>query len=138
MTDEEKVTIIAEGLKDLALSYEVPIVALAAADKAGLKGDRVRLADLRGGTALQYECDVAILMNPGQAHPGEAGHRPVPFSIEKNRGGPADVELEFDLWGMYFRFDEVGRTRSRSPIPQTFDDLTVNQGRGERASIEAK
>lgn len=109
VTDEEKVTIIAEGLKDLALSYDVPIVAIAGADKEGLKSDGVRLADLRGGTALQYECDVAILMNPGRVHIGEAEGRPVLFSIEKNRGGPADVELEFDLWGQFFRFDTLGR-----------------------------
>ncbi|MCL5960216.1 MAG: hypothetical protein M1358_13050 [Chloroflexi bacterium] len=114
VTDEEKVNIIAEGLKDLALSYEVPIVALAAADKDGLKGDRVRLADLRGGTALQYECDVAILMNPGQYRDGGTGGRPVLFSIEKNRGGPAYVELEFDLWGQFFRFDTLGTNQANA------------------------
>lgn len=109
VSDEEKVTIVAEGLKDLALSYGVPIVALAAADRDGLKGGRVRLADLRGGTALQYECDVAILMNPSQAGSGRADSRPVLFSVEKNRGGAADVELEFSLWGQFFRFDTTGR-----------------------------
>ncbi len=114
VTDEEKVTIIAEGLKDLALSYEVPIVAIAAADKDGLKSDRVCLSDLRGGTALQYECDVAILMNPGQYRDGGTGGRPVLFSVEKNRGGPADVELEFDLWGQFFRFETSGRIRANT------------------------
>ncbi|MBI2953388.1 MAG: hypothetical protein HYY30_03675, partial [Chloroflexi bacterium] len=114
VTDEEKVTITAEGLKDLALSNEVPIVALAAADKDGLKSDHVRLADLRGGTALQYECDVAILMNSGQSRGGETGGRPVLFSIEKNRGGPANVELEFDLQGQYFRFETSGRNRANA------------------------
>lgn len=84
-------------------------MALAAADKEGLKSDRVRLVDLRGGTALQYECDVAIVMNPGQPRASEVGSRPVLFSIEKNRGGPVDTELEFDLWGKFFRFDTFGR-----------------------------
>lgn len=112
VTDEEKVTIIAEGLKDMALSYGVPVLALAAADQEGLKSDGVRLADLRGGTALQYECDVAILMNPGRHCAGKTGGHPVCFSIEKNRGGPANVELEFDLWGQFFRFDTNGRAQA--------------------------
>ena len=112
VSDEEKVTIIAEGLKDLALSHDIPIIALAAADKEGLKSGQVRLADLRGGTALQYECDVAILMNPATSNSNEVGRRAIRFSIEKNRGGPSDVQLEFDLWGQFFRFDLHGRVTS--------------------------
>ncbi|TAK36116.1 MAG: hypothetical protein EPO21_03980 [Chloroflexota bacterium] len=121
VTDEEKVTIIAEGLKDLALSRNVSIVALAAADKDGLKHDRVRLADLRGGTALQYECDIAIIMNPAALHGEKPRKRTVLFSIEKNRSGPTDVELEFDLWGEFFRFDIKGRRSSPGPAQQGAD-----------------
>lgn len=110
ITDEEKVTIISEGLKDLALTYGISVVALAAADKDGLKNDRVRLSDLRGGTALQYECDVAILMNPSRARAGDVPSHPVFFTIEKNRRGPTDVEVGFDLWGQLFRFDQLSKT----------------------------
>lgn len=116
MSDEEKVTIIAEGLKDLALSRDVPIVALAAADKEGIKHGRVRLADLRGGTALQYECDIAIVMNTAPTHGDQPRNRAVLFSVEKNRSGPTTgVELEFHLWGEFFRFDSHGRHRSPGP-----------------------
>lgn len=114
VTDEGKATIVTEGLKDLAMSCEVPIVAFAAADKDGLKSDRVRLVALMGGTALQYECDVAILMNPGQPLEGETGGRSVLFSMEKNRGGPPDIELEFDLWSKYFRFETSGMIRANT------------------------
>lgn len=116
VTDGEKVTIIAEGLKDLALSHNIPIVALAAADKEGLKKDRIHLADLRGGTALQYECDVAILMNSATKHSNEVGGRAIHFSIEKNRSGPADVQLEFDMWGRFFRFDLDGRINATHSV----------------------
>lgn len=111
LTGEEMATITVEGLKYLALSYEVSIVALSAADNDGLKSDRVHLTDLRGGTTLQYECDVAILLNLGEPREGETAGRSVVFSIEKNHGGPADVALEFDLWGQFFRFNASVRNR---------------------------
>jgi replicative DNA helicase len=115
----EKVTRIAEGLKDLALRRRIAVVALVAADIDGLRAERLRLHHLRGSSALAYECDVAVLMNDkhravSREHltydPVRAAsfHHQVVFSIEKNRGGPAMVDLEFRKDFSHYRFDPVG------------------------------
>jgi replicative DNA helicase len=114
-----KVTRIAEGLKDLALRRRIAVVALVAADIDGLRADRLRLHHLRGSSALAYECDVAVLMNDkhqavSRTHltydPVRAAtfHHQVVFSIEKNRGGPAMVDLEYRKDFAHYRFDPVG------------------------------
>ncbi|MBU1748283.1 MAG: AAA family ATPase, partial [Chloroflexi bacterium] len=65
---EVKITIVVEALKNLALAFEVPVVAVVAADKEGLKAGyesgRIRLHHLRGESALAYECDIAVMLNP--------------------------------------------------------------------------
>lgn len=119
-TDEaEKVTRISEGLKELALSYDVSVVALVAADWSGLRDGRVRLHHLRGSSALAYECDVAVIMNDkhdavSRVHlaydtvRAETYKHQVVFSIEKNRGGPAMVDLEYRKDFLHYRFDPRG------------------------------
>jgi len=62
--EEERVTKIVEGLKDLALEIEVPVLAIVAADKEGLiAGRRLRVHNLRGSSALAYEADIVLIMN---------------------------------------------------------------------------
>src|SRR5258707_2785768 len=60
--EAEKVTIVVEGLKDLALALDVPVFSIVAADREGLKSKRLHLFHLRGSSALDYECDIAIIM----------------------------------------------------------------------------
>jgi replicative DNA helicase len=103
LTPERQIRTVTEGLKNLALAHGVPIVAVAAADSEGLKGDRVRFQDLWGGSSVNYEPDVALMLDPapsgGQRHTGE-----VIFSIDKNRLGPTGVEFRHRLRGEYFAF----------------------------------
>ena len=117
--EAEKVTRVAEGLKDLALSHEVAVVALVAADWDGLRAGRVRLHHLRGSSALAYECDVALVLNDkhsavARSHlaydtvRAETFKQQVVFSVEKNRGGPAMVDLEFRKDFLHYRFDPQG------------------------------
>ena len=47
-TESEKVTYIVNGLKDIALSEQVPMISIVAADKEGLKAQRLRNHHLRG------------------------------------------------------------------------------------------
>ncbi len=116
---EERTTHLAERLKELAMSAEVPVVALAASDRDGLVTRRLRLHHLRGSTALAHECDVAILLNEkaisvSKAHlafdpvRAEQFKRWVVFSVEKNRDGAADLNLEFRKDLANFRFDPDG------------------------------
>ncbi|MBU1750506.1 MAG: hypothetical protein KKA73_22720, partial [Chloroflexi bacterium] len=98
-------TIVVEALKNLALAFEVPVVAVVAADKEGLKAGyesgRIRLYHLRGESSLAYECDIAIMLNPHE-QPDQ-----VVFTVEKNRTGPTDVEVVYLRRGAQFRFDPV-------------------------------
>jgi replicative DNA helicase len=116
----EKVTRVVEGLKDLALRSDVACVAIVAADQEGISGSRARLHHLRGSSALGYECDVAVMMNDkhravAKVHltydtvRAERFHHQVVFSVEKNRGGPAMVDLEFDKDFLHYRFVPGGR-----------------------------
>lgn len=117
--EEEKVTRIAEGLKELALQHDAVIVAVVAASQVGLDARRTRMHHLRGSSALSYECDVAILLNEkfrsvSKVHlaydpvRAERYKHEVVFSIEKNRGGPSLVDLEFTKDFANYRFDPKG------------------------------
>jgi replicative DNA helicase len=120
-TDEgEKVTIVVEGLKDIALALGVPVWAIVAADREGLKANRLHLYHLRGSSALDYECDIAVIMNnkyhilskdhiafnPYQARQYRDW---VVFTVEKNRAGRAMQDMEFQLHAPYFAFDPRGQ-----------------------------
>jgi replicative DNA helicase len=118
--ENDKVTIIVEGLKDIALSLHVPVFSIVAADREGLMAKRLHLFHLRGSSALDYECDIAVIMNnkynilskdhvafnPYQARQYREW---VVFTIEKNRAGRAMIDMEFRLHAPYFCFDPRGQ-----------------------------
>lgn len=117
--DDERSRVIVEGLKDIAMRHHLAVVATAAGDREGIAGRRLRLAHLRGSTALAHECDVAILLNekatavskvalafnPARA---ETFQRQIVVSVEKNRNGQADLHLEFSKDFANYRFDPRG------------------------------
>ena len=118
--EAERVKRVAEGLKDLALGAEIAIIAVAAADRLGLTSKRLRLHHMRGSTALAYEADAAVVLNDKIAIVAKAHlaydttrkdefKRRVVFTIEKNRNGPSDVELEFEKDFANYRFSPAGR-----------------------------
>lgn len=104
LTPERQIRAVTEGLKNLALAHGVPIVAVAASDAEGLKGERVRFEDLWGGSSVNYEPDVAVMLNPVRREI-EMRDVEILFSIEKNRLGPTGVEMRHVLFGQYFRFE---------------------------------
>jgi replicative DNA helicase len=118
-TDEEKVTHQAEGLKEFAMMYDVAVVAIVAGDQSGLNVRRLKMHHLRGAAGLAYECDLAIMLNEKylavskrhSAHDpvrAEGFKRQVVFSIDKNREGQANLDLEFSKDFPHFRFDPHG------------------------------
>lgn len=130
--EAEKITIVVEGLKDLALALGVPVWAIVAADREGLKANRLHLFHLRGSSALDYECDIAVIMNnkyhilskeqvsfnPYQARQFRNW---VVFTIEKNRAGRAMQDMEFQFQAPYFAFDPRGQRVQQ----QLIDDKIV-------------
>lgn len=119
--EDERITAVAEGLKDLALSARVPVVAISAADKEALaSGHRMRTHDLRGSSALAFEADVVLIVNDkvdvvSREHlvynlgniQRFRGWSVV--SVEKNRHGKAHVELEFAKDFEHGRFHTEGQ-----------------------------
>lgn len=118
--ENDKVTIIVEGLKDIAMTYNIPVVAVVAADREGLRSKRMHLYHLRGSSALDYECDIAIIMNNKfhilskehvsfNPYKSESYRDWVVFTLEKNRAGRAMIDVEFRMHPQHFCFNPKGR-----------------------------
>lgn len=118
--ENDKVTMIVEGLKDIAMSLDIPVWSIVAADREGLKSKRIHLFHLRGSSALDYESDIAIIMNNKyqilskdhvtfNPYTAKQYRDWVVFTIEKNRAGRAMQDMEFQLYGQHFTFDPHGQ-----------------------------
>jgi replicative DNA helicase len=119
--EEERTRIITEGLKELALDNDLPVLAVAAMDKeALLSGKRLRVGNMRGSSALAYEPDTVLLLNnkydvvarhhlvygTGNA---ESFRNWAVLSVEKNRNGRTGVDMEFQKRFEQCRFESQGR-----------------------------
>ncbi len=120
-TESEKVTFIVNGLKDIALSEQVPMICIVAADKEGLKAARLRNHHLRGSSAINYEADIILIINDKyhivakvniEFNPYQAQRFRdwVVVSVEKNRGGQDNIDIEFEKHFEYSCFDPTGRS----------------------------
>jgi replicative DNA helicase len=135
-SEAEKVTRTVEALKDLALEAHAPIVLLSAIDTGGLLANRVRLYHLRGSSAAAFEADVVLLLNEklkavSKVHltydPVRAGtfRNYVIVSVEKNRGGPNLVDLEFRKDFAHFRFEPEGAFVSEKLVDERLDESVL-------------
>ncbi|MGI8644427.1 MAG: DnaB-like helicase C-terminal domain-containing protein [Thermomicrobiales bacterium] len=123
--EAERVTEVVQSLKRIALYANVAIVAIVAAEKAGLTAPRLRFTHLRGSSALMYEADIAVIMNDKwqiidrdhivfNAHKAQEFREWIVCTIEKNRGGRNLVEVEFQKRFEYCCFNpEGGRVTER-------------------------
>ena len=120
-TESEKITSVVSGLKDIALSEEAAVIAIVAADKEGLKAQRLRNFHLRGSSAINYEADIILIVNEKyrivakvniEFNPYQAQRFRdwVVLSVEKNRGGLDNIDLEFEKHFEYSCFDPNGRS----------------------------
>ena len=120
-TESEKVTFVVNGLKDIALSEQVPMIAIVAADKEGLRAARLRNFHLRGSSAINYEADIILILNDKYNIVAKVNIEFNPYlaqqfrdwvvvSVEKNRGGLDNVDLEFEKHFEFSCFDPSGRT----------------------------
>ena len=104
--DAERIAEVVAGLKDLALEFDVPVLAVAAADQTGLvAGRRLRVGHLQGPSTLAYEPDVILIMNEKvdvvarhhlmyDTRAVDRFREYVVLSIEKNRSGLAKIDLQ--------------------------------------------
>lgn len=130
--ENDKVTIIVEGLKSIALDLDVPVFSIVAADREGLKSKRIHLFHLRGSSALDYESDIAIIMNNKyqilakdhvafNPYNAKQFRNWVVWTIEKNRAGRAMQDMEFEIHGQHFAFDQRGQKVQQ----QLIDDKVI-------------
>jgi replicative DNA helicase len=117
--EAEVTTHLTQGLKELAMSLGVQVIAVAAADRPGLQSKRVRFEDLRGSSALQYEADVGLMLNNkhdilSREHlianltKAEQMRNWVVMSVEKNRAGRNAVDMQYVLQAAQFRMVPTG------------------------------
>jgi replicative DNA helicase len=115
----EQVVRAVEGLKDLAVTHNLTVLALAAASQSGVAARRVRLEHLRGADALAHECDIGLVLNEKSTATAsrhldfdlrklEASRHQLLLSVEKNRRGASDLHLEFRKDFTRFRVDPSG------------------------------
>jgi replicative DNA helicase len=130
LDDAERVTSITEGLKDLALDVEIPVLAVVASDKEGLAaGKRLRVSNLRGSSALAYEADTVLLLN--NKYDVVARHHLIynitnaerfrqwaVLTVEKNRSGRTGVDMEFFKRFDQSRFETDGRLVSEQLVDE--------------------
>ena len=117
--ETEKVTYLVNGLKDIALAEDVPMVCIVAADKEGLKASRLRNYHLRGSSAINYEADIILILN-------EKYHIVAKVNIEFN---PYQAQ-RFRDWVV-----DLGREEPRRPgqrRPRVREALRVQLLRPER------
>ena len=119
--EDERITHVVEGVKDMALDYDVPVLCVVASDKEGISaGVRMRVNHLRGSSALAYEADTILMLN--NKYDVVARHHLVydagnierfkhwaVISIEKSRSGVTGVDLEFPKRFDQSRFETKGQ-----------------------------
>lgn len=118
--EDERVTLVVEALKDLAIEAQIPVVAVVASTQAGIApGHRMQVHELRGSSALAYEADVILLLNGKldvvarhhiayDPRSAERFRQVAVLSVEKNRSGRSDIHMEFRKEFEYCRFDPAG------------------------------
>ena len=116
-TEDDRIARACAGLKSIALDLAVPVLAVSAADKAGLApGRRLRVNHLHGPASLAYEADVVLLLNEKfdvvarhhlvyDTRAVERFRDYVVLTIEKNRSGIAGIDLQLRKRLEQSRFD---------------------------------
>jgi replicative DNA helicase len=118
-THHEHVAQVVAGLKQISFSSSVSVVAIGALGSTGLLRRRTHLPHLDASVAVGYDSDVVILMNDKRSivannhvantlDQSERFRQRVVFTVAKNRGGVAPVDVEFVKEFEHFRFDPSG------------------------------
>ncbi|HET6667853.1 MAG TPA: DnaB-like helicase C-terminal domain-containing protein [Intrasporangium sp.] len=130
MSEEDRSSVVVEGLKDYALDAGVPILAIAASNQTGVEaGKRMRISHLRGSSSLGYEADIVLILNNkydivARHHlVYDVGHAErfrqwAVLSLEKNRSGRGGIDLEFRKRFDQCRFDIDGQVVSEQLIDE--------------------
>ncbi len=96
-----RIAAITRGLKQLAMDFKVPVVALSQLNRAvsTRQDGRPNLSDLRGSGAIEQDGDVVMFLYRDEAEGPEALHG----YVAKNRQGPAFTEFHLEWQGEFVR-----------------------------------
>ena len=121
LREDERITRVAEWLKDLTLDLDLPALCVVASDKEGIaSGKRMRVGHIRGSSALTYEADTVLMLNNkfdvvarhhlvyDSGNVERFRHWAV-LTIEKNRSGLTGVDMEFAKRFEQSRFETHGQ-----------------------------
>jgi replicative DNA helicase len=107
LVESQRIDLIMRGLKSLAMNHGITVLAVTAADAEGLRRQRIHVENLWGPATVQYEPDVAIILNRDTLDRVD-GERWVRVAIEKNRHGPSEVEFRHRLHGAFYHMSPHG------------------------------
>ncbi len=120
-SEDERITRVVEEVKDLTLDLDLPALCIVASDKEGIgAGKRMRVANIRGSSALAYEADTVLMLNNkfdvvarhhlvyDSGNVERFRHWAV-LTVEKNRSGLTGVDMEFAKRFEQSRFETHGQ-----------------------------
>ncbi len=119
MGHADHVSEVMADLRELSLETQTSIIAIAALSGTGLNRRRVHLAHLDTAASVAYDADVVLVLEEkarivaanqlaNTTDQADRFARRVVFTVEKNRGGVAPIDLEFVKDYEHFRFDPAG------------------------------
>jgi replicative DNA helicase len=100
-----------------------------AADREGLKAKRLRNHHLRGSSAINYESDIILILNDKYHIVAKVNIEFNPYqaqryrdwviaTVEKNRGGQDNIDLEYEKLFEFSCFDPTGRVTAEKLIEE--------------------
>jgi replicative DNA helicase len=118
-SEADRVSRVAEGLKELALRRQTCVISNATLDSEGLRTPRLLLRNLAGSAALAYEADTVLMLaektdcvarvyfefSPQKV---EGFREWIVASLIKNRSGQNGIDLEFRKRFASASFDPIG------------------------------
>lgn len=98
------------ALKILAKTLRVPVVCLSQLNRESEKraDKRPTMADLRASGSIEQDADNVILLWPQQTGPQFGTDKVIRLCVDKQRNGPAGVEVETRYVGEFTRFEAAG------------------------------
>lgn len=120
LAEDDRTSIVVEGLKDFAMDAGLPVMAVVASVNVGPDASkRIRINHLRGSSSLAYEADAVLIINNKydivarhhlvyDMHNAERFKQWAVLSVEKNRSGRGGVDLEFRKRFEHSRFEVDG------------------------------
>ena len=101
----QRIAAITRGLKQLAMDFKVPIIALSQLNRqvSGRENPRPNLGDLRGSGAIEQDGDCVIFLYKDTSEGEAAMNRTINVYVGKNRQGASFIDFPLEWQGDFVR-----------------------------------